>query len=128
MNGLDYSSKELYIGSESNKPDYPGFYRLPENKLKKARRKLSKRKKWGKNRKKQRLIVAKLHEKVANQRKDFLHKLFRQIANACDAVAIEELNMRGMAQGLHLAKSTNDNDFGLLRTFLALNSQNKEHH
>ena len=63
--------------------------------------------------------VARLHEKVANQRKDFLHKLSRQIANANDAVAIEDLNMRGMAQGLHLAKSTNDNGFGMLKTFLA---------
>ena len=68
---------------------------------------------------KQRQKVAKLHEKVANQRKDYLHKLSRQITNAYDAVAIENLNMRGMAQGLKLAKSTNDNGFGMLKTFLA---------
>jgi len=117
--GLDYSSKSLYIDSEGNSPDYPKFYRQAEKKLKKAQRKLSGRKKGGENRKKQRMKVARLHEKVANQRKDFLHKLSRQIANANDAVAIEDLNMRGMAQGLHLAKSTNDNGFGMLKTFLA---------
>jgi putative transposase len=117
--GLDYSSKSLFVDSEANHADYPRFYRQAEAKLKRAQRKLSKRKKGGKNREKQRLNVAKLHEKVANQRKDFLHKLSRQIANAYTAVAIEDLNMRGMAQSLNLAKSTNDNGFGMLKTFLA---------
>ncbi|MDD4238133.1 MAG: RNA-guided endonuclease TnpB family protein [Desulfotomaculaceae bacterium] len=117
--GLDYSSKSLYVDSEANSADYPRFYRKAEAKLKKAQRKLSKRKKGSKNRDKQRRKVAKLHEKVANQRKDFLHKLSRQITNAYDAVVIEDLNMRGMAQCLHLAKSTNDNGFGMLKTFLA---------
>lgn len=62
--------------------------------------------------------MAKLHEKASNQRKDFLHKLSRQISNAYAAIAIEALNMRGMAQSLKLAKSTNDNGFGMLKIFL----------
>ncbi len=117
--GLDYSSKSLYIDSEGNSAQYPRYYRQAEAKLKKAQRKLSKRKKGSKNREKQRQKVAKIHEKVANQRKEFLHKLSRQITNAYDAIAIENLNMRGMAQGLKLAKSTNGNGFGMLKTFLA---------
>jgi len=117
--GLDYSSRSLYIDSEGNSADYPQFYRKAEAKLKKAQRKLSKRKKGSKNREKQRRKVAKLHEKAANQRKDYLHKLTRQITNAYDAVAIEDLNMKGMAQCLKLAKSTNDNGFGMLRNFLS---------
>lgn len=117
--GLDYSSKSLFVDSQSNKVDYPKFYRNAEEKLKKAQRKLSNRQKGGKNRDKQRRKVAKLHEKVANQRKDFLHKLSRQITNSYTAVAIEDLNMRGMAQSLNLAKSTNDNGFGMFKTFLA---------
>ena len=116
--GLDYSSKTLYVDSQGNSGNYPKFYRKAEEKLKKEQRKHSKRKKGSKNREKQRLKVARLHEKVANQRKDFLHKLSRQIANAYDVVVIENLNMRAMAQGLHLAKSTNDNGFGMLKTFL----------
>ncbi|MEA4900910.1 RNA-guided endonuclease TnpB family protein [Desulfitobacterium sp.] len=117
--GLDYSSKTLFVDSQANNADYPKFYRQAEAKLKKAQRKLSKRQKGSKNREKQRRKVAKLHEKVANQRKDFLHKLSRQIANAYTAIAIEDLNMRSMAQCLNLAKSTNDNGFGMLKTFLA---------
>ncbi len=116
--GLDYSSKTLYIDSTGKSADYPKYYRKMEEKLKREQRKLSKRTKGGKNREKQRIKVAKLHEKVANQRKDFLHKQSRQIANVYDAVVIEDLNMRGMAQGLRLAKSTNDNGFGMLKSFM----------
>lgn len=116
--GLDYSSKTLYVDSQAYSADYPKFYRQMEAKLKKEQRKLSKRQKGGKNRNKQRQKVAKLHDKVANQRKDYLHKMSRKIANTYDAVVIEDLNMRGMAQGLRLAKSTNDNGFGMLKTFL----------
>ncbi len=117
--GLDYSSKSLYVDSQANSAEYPKFYRQAEAKLQKEQRKLSKRKKGGENREKQRQKVAGLHEKIANQRKDFLHKLSRQLANTYDAVIIEDLNMRNMAQGLKLAKSTNDNGFGMLKTFLA---------
>jgi putative transposase len=117
--GLDYSSPLLFVDSQAQRADYPRFYRQVEEKLKKAQRKLSKRRRGSHNREKQRRKVAKLHEQAANQRKDFLHKLSRQIANDWEAVAIEDLNMRGMAQSLNLAKSTNDNGFGMFRTFLA---------
>ena len=117
--GLDYSSTSLYVDSQGSSADYPRYYRKAEAKLKKEQRKLSKRMKDGKNREKQRQKVARLHEKVVNQRKDFLHKQSRQITNAYDAVAIENLNMRSMAQGLNLGKSVNDNGYGILKTFLA---------
>ena len=116
--GLDYTSGTLYMDSNGNSAEYPQFYRKSEARLKKEQRKLSHRKKGGRNREKQRLKVARLHEKVANQRKDFLHKQSRQIANAHDAVVIEYLNMRGLAQCLNLGKSTNDNGFGKLKVML----------
>ena len=53
------------------------------------------------NRNKQRIKVTKLHEKVSNQRKDFLHKQSRQIANAYDCVCIEDLDMKAMSQSLN---------------------------
>lgn len=116
--GIDYSSKELYVDSQGIKGNYPKYYRKAEATLKKEQRKLSRRKKGCKNREKQRQKVAKLHEKVANQRKDFLHKLSRQITNANDAIVVEDLNMRVMAQSLNLGKSTNDNGFGMLKRYL----------
>jgi len=116
--GLDYSSVSLFVDSQANSPEYPRFYRQAEARLQTEQRKLSRRKKGSKNREKQRKIVAKLHEKVANQRKDFLHNVSRKIANNNDAVVIEDLNLQNIAQGLNLAKSTNDNGFGMLKRFL----------
>jgi putative transposase len=113
----------MYIDSEGNSSGYPGYYRKSEERLKKAQRKLSAQKKGGQNWDKQRNKVARLHEIVVNQRKDFLHKTSRQIANAYDGVAVENLNMRAIAQCLNLAKSTNDNGFGRLRSMLAYKLQ-----
>lgn len=70
------------------------------------------------NRNKQRIKVAKLHEKVANQRKDFLHKLSRQITNAYDCICIEDLNMKAMSRSLRLGKSVSDNGWGMFTAFL----------
>ncbi len=118
--GLDFSMHELYVDSNGNCPQFPRYYRLSEKKLtryyrlsekklKKEQRKLSKMEKGSKNREKQRIRMAQLHEKVANQRKDFLHKLSRQIANAYDCVCIEDLNMKAMSQALNFGKSVADN-------------------
>lgn len=75
--------------------------------------------KGSKNRDKQRVKIAKLHEKVANQRKDFLHKQSRQIANAYDCVCIENLDLKAMSQALNFGKSISDNGWGMFTTFLA---------
>ena len=116
--GLDFSMHGLYVDSNGNCPQFPRYYRLSEKKLKKEQRKLSKMEKGSKNREKQRIRVARLHEKVASQRKDFLHKLSRQIANAYDCVCIENLNMQAMAQSLNFGKSVSDNGWGMFTAFL----------
>ncbi len=110
--GLDYSMKELFITSEGKSAEYLSYYRLSLEKLKKEQRKLSKCENGSNNKNKQRLKVAKYHEKVANQRKDFLHKTSRQITNEFDIVCIEDLNMKGMSQALNFGKSILDNSFG----------------
>lgn len=116
--GLDYSMHELYKDSNGKEPVYPGYYREAEEKLKREQRKLSFMQKGSKNRDKQRAKVAKLHEKAANQRRDFLHKQSRQIANVYDCVCIEDLNMKAMAQTLHFGKSVSDNGWGMFTSFL----------
>ena len=116
--GLDFSMHELYKDSNGNVPCYPRYYRRAEQKLKREQRKLSLMQKGSENRNKQRIKVAKLHEKTANQRKDFLHKLSRQIANAYDCVCIENLDMKSMSQALNFGKSVADNGWGLFTTFL----------
>jgi len=110
--GLDFSMSGLYVDSNGASPEYSRPYRAAQAKLAKEQRKLSRRKKGGSNRAKQKRKVAMLHEHIANQRSDFLHKQSRQIANAYDAVCIEDLNMKGMAQALNFGKSVSDNGWG----------------
>ena len=110
--------KELYKDSNGNEPCYPKYYRKAEKRLKREQRKLSLMEKGSSNRNKQRIKVARLHEKVANQRKDFLHKQSRQIANAYDCVCIENLDMKAMSQCLKFGKSVSDNGWGMFTVFL----------
>ena len=116
--GLDFSMHGLYKDSNGNEPAYPRYYRQAEERLKREQRKLSLMQKGSKNRSKQRIKVANLHEKVANQRKDFLHKQSRQIANAYDCVCIENLDMKAMSQSLNFGKSVADDGWGMFVTFL----------
>lgn len=116
--GLDMDMKNLFTDSQGNRAEYPRYFRQVQDELAKEQRKLSHCQKGSKNRNKQRLRVAKLHEKVANQRKDFLHKLSNQIANDYDMVCIEDLNMKAMSQCLNLGKSVSDNGWGMFTVFL----------
>ena len=94
------------------------YYRQAEKSLKREQRKLSHMQKGSKNRDKQRIKVAKLHEKVANQRKGFLHKQSRQVANAYDCVCVENQDMKAMSQALNFGKSVSDNGWGMFIVFL----------
>ena len=116
--GLDFSMPELYVSSEGTHCAYPKYYRQAEEKLAQAQRRLSRMKKGSSNYRKQKIRVAKIHEKVANQRKDFLHKRSRQIAEAYDAVCIEDLDMRGMAKAMHFGKSVHDDGWGMFTRML----------
>ena len=116
--GLDFSMHELFVTSDGTLAQYPRFYRRALKKLEKEQCKLSKMEKGSNNRQKQRIKVAKLHEKVANQRKDFLHKESRRIVGAYDCVCIENLDMKAMSQSLNFGKSVSDNGWGMFTSFL----------
>ncbi|MCK5812286.1 MAG: transposase [Clostridiales bacterium] len=116
--GLDYSSSSLIVDSLGNQCDYPKYYRQSEDKLNKEQRKLSNRKKGGKTREKQRMKVAKTHEKPQNQRNDYLHKLSIKISKAYSSVIVEDIDMKEISAHLHLGKATMDNGFGILRRLL----------
>ena len=124
--GMDYSMRELYIDSNGNEPVYPGYYRQAEKKLKREQRKLSLMQKGSNNRNKQRIKVARLHEKIANQRKDFLHKQSRQITNGYDCVCVEDLDMKKMSQKMKFGKSVSDNGWGILYHFCSINWRSRE--
>ncbi|MDR1166382.1 MAG: transposase [Deltaproteobacteria bacterium] len=83
--GLDFSMPDLYVDSDGNKPGKPRHFRDAEKRLAREQRKPRKCRKGSKNRNKQRKRVARRHLKIRNQRKDFLEKESRRIANAFDA-------------------------------------------
>ena len=94
------------------------FYRNAEKKLAREQRKLSRCQKGSQNYKKQKKRVALCHEKIRNQRKDFQHKLSTSLAESYDAVCVEDLNLKGMAGGLHFGKGVHDNGYGLFLSML----------
>ena len=116
--GLDYSSPHFYVDSQGEAADMPHFFREAEERLAREQRKLSKMVRGSNNYEKQRIKVARAHEHVSNQRKDWLHKKSTELANQWDYVCVEDINLRGMAGSLNLGKSTYDNGFGMFREFL----------
>jgi putative transposase len=116
--GLDFSMHELYVDSNGDCPAYPKYYRQAEKKLAREQRKLSLMQKGSNNRNKQRIKVAKLHEHISNQRRDFLHKRSRNLVNEYDCICIENLNMKSMSQSLNFGKSVTDNGWGMFTQML----------
>ena len=110
--GLDFSAHDLFVDSEGGRAAFGRPYRKAEARLKKEQRRLSRKAKGSKNREKQRLRLAKAHEKVSNRRKDFLHKESRRLADSYGVVCVEDLNMRGMSRSLRLGKSVHDAGWG----------------
>jgi len=116
--GLDYGSKNLFTKNKGGVAGYPRFFRLYEKKLARAQRKLSRKKIGSNNRNKQRIKVAKIHEKITNSRKDFQQKLSTQLVRDYDIIGVESLNMQAMSQCLNLGKSTMDNAWGYFVSML----------
>ena len=96
--GLDFSLSHLFVDSNGSHLDMPTYYQDSLTKLAKEQRKLSHMKKDSSHYKKQLLRVKNLHEHIANQRKDFLHKVSRKLANAYDYVFVENLDLKEMSE------------------------------
>jgi putative transposase len=109
--GFDLGLKDFLIDSDGVVIDNPRYFRTSQEKLAKEQRKLSKCIKGSKNREKQKLKVALIHEKIHNQRKDFQHKVSRQIVNENQVIVSEDLNVKGMLKNHKLAKSIQDASF-----------------
>lgn len=111
--GLDLGIKSFLVASNGKEYDNPKYLRKAQDKLKYNQRQYSKHK--GTKRK---YKVALLHEKVANQRKDFLHKVSSDLINNHDSIALEDLNISGMLKNHCLAGSISDVSWGMFVTML----------
>ncbi len=117
--GFDLGLKDFCIFDTGEVIENPKYYKKTEYKIKKTQRQLSKCKKFSKNYKKVNLKLAKLHEKIKNQRKDFQHKVSRKIVNENQVIVSEDLNVRGMLKNHRIAKSIQDASFSSFCNMIA---------
>ena len=116
--GIDYAMQGMAVFSEKIETEEAGFFRKNEKRLAREQRKLSRCVRGSHNYELQKKKVARCHEKIRNQRRDYLHKLSRKIVDSYDAVAVEDIDMKAMGQRLHFGKSVQDNGYGMFREML----------
>ncbi|WP_319507419.1 IS200/IS605 family element RNA-guided endonuclease TnpB [uncultured Methanolobus sp.] len=106
--GVDVGIKDFAITSNGDKIDNPRHLKNSMKRLKVLSKRLSKKQKCSKNRNKARHQVAKLHEKISNQRHDFQHKVSTKLISENQAIAVETLNVSGMLKNHCLAQHIAD--------------------
>ena len=106
--GIDVGLISLITMSNGSQIEPPKFLRQSEKRLAREHIHLSKKKLRSKNRNKQRIIVAKVHRRIRNQRKDFAHKISRKLVEEYDHIVFEDLQIKNMVKNHHLAKSISD--------------------
>jgi putative transposase len=104
ITGIDLGIKDFIVTSDGNRVPNPKYLAKLEKRLARYQRRMSRCKKSSKNRNKARIKVARLHERITNQRNDFHHKLSRTLINENQVIGIESLKVNNMIQNHNLAK------------------------
>ena len=116
--GIDVGLLDLAVTSDGSKFANPRHITAAERNLKRKQRKLARKVKGSNSRAKARRLVARAHQRVADARRDHLHKLSRRIVNENQVVVVEDLTMKGMVKNPNLAKAISDAGWGTLTHFI----------
>jgi len=116
--GIDLGLKDFVITSDNKKFKNNRYITKYTKQLKKAQRHLSRKQKGSNGFEKQKLKVAKIHEKIANCRLDTLHKVSKEIVKSYDLISVEDLNVKGMIKNRKLSKHIADASWGKFVTLL----------
>lgn len=111
--GIDLGIKAFAVTSDAEIINNPKFYSCSESRVSRYHKQHSRKQKGSRNKEKTRYRLAKLHQRIANQRKDFTNKLSSVITKQNDLIAIENLNVSGMIKNRKLSKSISDASWGM---------------
>jgi putative transposase len=116
--GIDVGLENFATLSDGKQIANPRFFKKGEKALAKAQRKLAKLNKGTPERRKQGKAVAKIHERISNQRKDFCHKESKKIIDQYQYICVEDLNVKKMVESSYFAKSITDASWNQFLQFL----------
>ncbi|MGH2638235.1 MAG: RNA-guided endonuclease InsQ/TnpB family protein [Rhabdochlamydiaceae bacterium] len=121
--GIDVGLEHFATLSDGQKISNPRFFKQGAKALAKAQRKLAKLEKGTQERRKKGRIVAKIHERISNQRKDFCHKESKKIIDQYQYICVEDLDIKKMVEKSHFAKSITDASWNQFRQFLTYKAE-----
>lgn len=127
--GIDLGIKTFAVMSNGKKAESPNYSKL-DRKIRKLQKKLARQPKDSKRRNKTRIQIAKLHNQIADTRKDFLHKLTTIVVSENQAIILEDLNVSGMVKNRKLSRAISLQGWREFRTLCEAKSQkfNRDFH
>ncbi len=123
MVGVDLGLKTFALYSDGQHIEHPKLLARKAARLARYQRSLARKQKGSENRVKAKIRVAKQHVKLADARRDFLHKTTTDLVNRFDVIVIEDLHVAGMKRNRHLAKAISDSGWGEFRTLIEYKTQ-----